>query len=110
MLHTAKNWLKFILRFNGILAVLAVVAVLMPQSWLVWCVSKVEPGLQVGLLVSYLARALSMFFVLVGILLIEFAKDVERYKTPIRIIPIWCLFAIFSFGIYVSTSFSYVTE
>jgi len=107
---TAKNWLKFILRFNGILAALAVVAVLMPQSWLVWCVSKVEPGLHVGLLVSYLARALSMFFVLVGILLIEFAKDVERYKTPIRIIPIWCLFAIFSFGICVSTSLPHITE
>jgi hypothetical protein len=43
--HTAENWLKFILRFNGVLATLAVVAVLMPQSWLVWCISKVEPGL-----------------------------------------------------------------
>jgi hypothetical protein len=110
VLHTPKNWLKFILRFNGILAALAIVAVLMPQSWLVWCVSKVEPGLKVGLLVSYLARALSMFFVLVGFLLIEFAKDVERYKTPIRIIPIWCLFAIFSFGIYASKNLPYVTK
>ena len=50
VVHTAENWLKFILRFNGILAVMAIVAVLMPQSWLVWCVSKVEPGLNVGLL------------------------------------------------------------
>jgi hypothetical protein len=51
----------------------------MPQSWLVWCVSKVEPGLQVALLVSYLARALSLLFVLVGLLMIKFAKDVRRY-------------------------------
>ncbi len=109
-MHTAENWLKFILRFNGVLATLAVVAVLMPQSWLVWCVWRVEPGLQVGLLVSYLARALSLYAFLAGLLFLVFAEDVRRYKVPIRTMAVWCLFAIFSFGIYVSSHLSYVVK
>ena len=109
-MSSSEKWLKFILRFNGYLAVGAVFAVLMPQSWLVWCVSNVEPGFQVGLLVSYLARALSMFFVLTGLFMIEFAKDVKRYKRAIRVIPIWCLFAISSFGIYASINLGYVVK
>ena len=99
-MHTVENWLKFILRFNGVLYTLSVVAALMPQSWLVWCVSKVEPGHHVGLLVSFLVRALSLYFFLVGLLLITFAKDVRHYKVPIRIFAVWCLIAVFSIGIY----------
>ena len=107
---SSEKWLKLILRFNGYLALGAVFAVLMPQSWLVWCVSKVEPGLQVGLLVSYLARVLSVFFVLFGLFMIEFSKDVIRYKTAIRIIPIWCLFSMFSYGIYACMHLGYVIK
>jgi hypothetical protein len=108
--YTAEDWLKFILRFNGGFATLAVVAVLMPQSWLVWCVSKVEPGLQVGLLVSYLARALSLYAFLAGLLFLVFAEDVKRYRVPIRTMAVWCLFAILCFGIYVSSHLSYVVK
>jgi len=108
--HTAEKWLKFILRFNGILAVMAIVAVLMPQSWLVWCVSKVERGLPVGLLVSYLARALSLYAFLAGLLFLTFAKDVKRYKAPIRVMAVWCIFAILAFGLYVSAYLPYLVK
>jgi hypothetical protein len=104
--RTHESWLKFILRFNGVFATFAIVAVLMPQSWLVWCVSHVEPGLQVGLLVSYLARALSLYAFLMGLLFLVFANDVRRYRVPISIIAVWCLFAIACFGLYVIPSLS----
>ncbi len=110
MKHTAESWLTFILRINGCFAVVAIVAVLMPQSWLVWCVSKVEPGLNVGLLVSYLARALSLYAFLAGLLFLTFAQDVRRYKSPIRVMAVWCIFCIFAFCLYASQNLSYIAK
>ncbi len=51
-----------------------------------------------------------MFFVLTGLFMIEFAKDVRRYKRAIRVIPIWCLFAISSFGVYASMNLGNVVK
>jgi hypothetical protein len=87
---TEERWLRFLLRLNGVLAVMAAVAVVMPHSWLVWCVGKAEPGLPVLPLVSFLARLLSGFYVLLGILLLIFATDVRRYARPIQLTMIWC--------------------
>ena len=91
--RSAEKWLRFLLRFNGILAVGGIFAVVMPHTWLVWCVGKVEPDMPVGLLVSYLARALSAFYVLLGLLLILFATHVRRYRRPITVMMLWTLFA-----------------
>ncbi len=96
----AEKWLKFLLRLNGILAIMAVVAVVMPHAWLEWCVSKVEPGLHAGFIVAYLARSLSMFFVLVGVFMVIFASDVARYRVPITCVAIWVFLAILCFGSY----------
>ncbi len=89
----AETCLKFLLRMNGVLAVMAVVAVVMPHSWLIWCIGKVEPDLPVLPLVSYLARFLSAFYVLLGAMLLVFATDVRRYMRPIRVMMLWCMFA-----------------
>lgn len=99
MSHSEKC-LKSILRLNGILGIMAVVAVVMPHAWLAGCVSKVEPGLPVEFLVGYLARSLSMFFVLVGTFLVIFSTDVVRYRVPITVVAIWILMAILCFGAY----------
>jgi hypothetical protein len=96
----SEKCLKFILRLNGVLAMMAVVAVVMPHAWLAGCVSKVEPGLPVEFVVGYLARSLSMFFVLVGAFLVIFSTDVLRYRVPITVVAIWILMAIFCFGAY----------
>ena len=96
----SEKCLKFILRLNGLLAIMAVVAVFMPHSWLVWCVSKVEPELSVGFLVAYLARSLSIFFVLVGIFLLIFASDVNRYQKLITCVALWIICAIGCFALY----------
>lgn len=83
--YSSEFWLKLILRFNGFLSLPAYISVIMPQSWLAWCVSYVEPETPVGLLVSYLARAVSGLVVFQGAMLLVFASDVRRYRTPIRV-------------------------
>jgi len=92
-MRKAELWLKLLLRVVGISAVLAVVPAIMPKSWLVWCVDKAEPGTRVHLLITYLARLLSAYYTLLGILLLLFAGDVRRYAPAIRIVAIWCLLA-----------------
>ncbi len=82
--------MKWLLRINGVLAVMAVPAVVMPHSWLVWCVARVDPDLPVTALVSYLARLLSAYYVLLGVLLLLFAADVRHYARAIRLVAIWC--------------------
>lgn len=96
----SEKCLKFILRLNGVLGIMAVVAVVMPHAWLAECVAKVEPGLPVAFLVAYLARSLSMFFVLVSVFLVIFSTDVVRYRVPITVVAIWILMAISCFGAY----------
>ena len=89
----AELWLKLLLRVVGVSAALAVVPAIMPQTWLVWCVDKVEPCTRVHLLIAYLARLLSAYYTLLGVLLIVFAGDVRRYAPAIRAVAIWCLLA-----------------
>jgi len=89
----AELWLKLLLRVVGVSAVLAVVPAIMPQAWLVWCVDKAEPGTGVRLLITYLARLLSAYYALLGVLLLVFAGDVRRYAPALRAVAIWCLLA-----------------
>ncbi len=96
--HSSEFWLKLILRFNGYLSLLAYIAVIMPQSWLAWCVSYVEPETQVRLLVSYLARAVSGLVVFQGAMLLVFATDVRRYRIPIRVTMAIVLLLLVSTG------------
>ena len=87
---TAERWLKFLLRLNGFGALAFAPGMFMPHAWLVWCVGKVEPGLPVLPLVSFLARELAGFYVLLGILLLLFASDVRRYARATLLVMIWC--------------------
>ena len=90
----AEWWLKLLLRANGVLGLLAIGAVAMPHAWLAWSASKVEPDMRVFLLVPYLARLLSAFYVLLGGLLLVFAGDVRRYRLPIQIVALWVWFGV----------------
>ena len=90
---SAEKGLRFLLRFNGVLAIGTIFSVLMPHAWLVWCVRQVDPEINVRLLVVYLARALSVFYLLLGLLLVLFAADVRRYRRAITVIMWWTLFA-----------------
>lgn len=87
-MSAAERGLKLLLRIIGITAIPAIVAVLMPHSWLAYAVSYAEPGTPVRVLVSYLARVVSVFYVMFGVFMLIFATDPRRYATPIRVLAV----------------------
>lgn len=92
--------MKLLLRIVGISTLPAIIAVFMPYSWLVRGVELAEPGTPVGVLVSYLARLLSAFYVLLGGMMVVFSTDVRRYAGAIRLVALWSLMAVVGFMIY----------
>jgi len=98
--NVAERRLKVLLRVVGIVCLPAIVAVFMPHSWLVRGVELAEPGTPVRVLVSYLARLVSAFYVLLGGMMVVFSTDVRRYAGPIRFVALWSLLVIVAFLIY----------
>ncbi len=80
----AASILKVWLRIVGASMLLAIIAVFMPTSWLRDAIHSLEPDTQTTLLIQYLARALSMFYFMVGGLFWIFAGDIYRYAKPIH--------------------------
>ena len=96
-MNRTERALELLLLIVGIVSLPAVVAVFMPHSWLVRGVELAEPGTPVGVLVSYLARLLSAFYVLLGVMLVVFSTDVRCYAGPIRLVALWSLMAVVGF-------------
>lgn len=99
-MSTGERYLKLLLRVVGIMTLPAIVAVFMPHSWLVRGTELAEPGTPVKVLVSYLARLLSAFYVLLGAMMLIFSTDVRRHAGPIRLVALWSLMAVVGFVIY----------
>lgn len=99
-MNKTERGLKLLLRIVGIVSLPAIIAVFMPYSWLVRGVELAEPGTPVGVLVSYLARLLSAFYVLLGGMMVVFSTDVRRYAGAIRLVALWSLMAVVGFLIY----------
>jgi hypothetical protein len=85
---TAESGLKWLLRFIGITTIPAFVAAIMPQSWVALLIHKAEPGLPVGILVTYLARILMLMYAFVGLQCFIFAADVRRYLPLIWVLGV----------------------
>jgi hypothetical protein len=85
---TAESGLKWLLRFIGLTTIPAFVAAIMPQSWLAFLIYKVEPGMPIGILVTYLARILMLMYAFVGLQCFIFAADVRRYLPLIWVIGV----------------------
>ncbi len=83
---TAEAGLKWLLRFIGVTTIPAFVAAIMPQSWVAFLIHKVEPGLSMGILVTYLTRILMLMYAFVGLQCFIFAADIRRY-----LLLIWVL-------------------
>ncbi len=81
----ADKVLAFLLRFLGVSALFALVAVLMPFSWMAathrWLGLGEMPAAPV---VEYLARSLSAFYALFGALCLVVASDLQRYRPLVR--------------------------
>jgi hypothetical protein len=81
--------LALLLRFVGVTASFALVAVFMPVSWMAdthrWLGLGEMPTAPV---VEYLARSLSAFYALVGALCLVVAADLERYRPLVRFLGV----------------------
>jgi len=51
----------------------------MPQSWTAFLIHKLDPGISIGILVTYLWRMLMLLYAFVGLQCLFFAADIRRY-------------------------------
>jgi hypothetical protein len=84
-MNTSQPWperlLRFLLRYIGVVSLLALVAVFMPYAWM----DSIHRALGLGKLpaepiVGYLARSLSLFYALLGGLMLLCSFDLSRYR------------------------------
>jgi hypothetical protein len=77
--------LAILLRFVGVTALFALVAVFMPSSWMAATHRWLGLGeMPTGPVVEYLARSLSAFYAVLGALCLMVAADLERYRPLVR--------------------------
>ena len=80
----ADKALVILLRFVGVGALFALVAVFMPLSWMATTHRWLGLGeMPTASVVEYLARSVSAFYALLGALCLVVAADLERYRP-------WC--------------------
>jgi hypothetical protein len=87
--------LVILLRFVGVGALFALVAVFMPLSWMAATHRLLGLGeMPTGPVVEYLARSLSAFYAVMGALCLVLATDLERYRPLVRFLGV--VFALMS--------------
>ena len=81
--------LVILLRFVGVGALFALVAVFMPSSWMAATHRWLGLGeMPTGPVVEYLARSLSAFYAIMGALCLVVAADLERYRQLVRFVGV----------------------
>ena len=81
----ADKALVVLLRFVGVSALFALVAVFMPVSWMAATHRWLGLGeMPTGPVVEYLARSLSAFYAVYGALCLVVAADLGRYRPLVR--------------------------
>ena len=81
----ADKALVLLLRFVGVGALFALVAVFMPSSWMAATHRRLGLGeMPTGPVVEYLARSVSAFYAVMGALCLVVAADLERYWPLVR--------------------------
>jgi hypothetical protein len=94
MIRPVKNsehLLKALLRITGALCLLAMVAVVMPGSWMDATHRWLGLGpLPSGPIVGYLARALSLFYALLGALLLFCSFTPRRHRALLCLLGVGC--------------------
>src|SRR5262245_28993059 len=85
----ADKALVFLLRFVGVPALFALVAVFMPVSWMVATHRWLGLGeMPTGPVVEYLARSVSAFYAIMGALCLVLTTDLERYRPLVRFLGV----------------------
>ena len=81
--------LVILLRIVGVPALFALVAVVMPLSWMAATHRWLRLGeMPTGPVVEYLARSLSAFYAVMGALCLVLATDLERYRPLVRFLGV----------------------
>jgi hypothetical protein len=81
--------LVILLRIVGVPALFALVAVVMPTSWMAATHRWLGLGeLPTGPVVEYLARSLSAFYAVMGALCLVVAADLDRYRPLVRFLGV----------------------
>jgi hypothetical protein len=81
--------LVLLLRIVGVGSLFALVAVVMPTSWMVATHRWLGLGeMPTGPVVEYLARSLSAFYALFGAICLVLASDLERYRPLVRFLAL----------------------
>jgi hypothetical protein len=81
----ADKALVILLRFVGVGALFALVAVFMPSSWMAATHRWLGLGeMPTGPVVEYLARSLSAFYAVMGALCLVLTTDLKRYRPLVR--------------------------
>ncbi|NIM01661.1 MAG: hypothetical protein GTN89_12695 [Acidobacteria bacterium] len=78
--QTAEKVLTWLLRVLGFLACLAIIAVVMPTSWMVAGAKYAGSPFVDNPLNQYLARSLSLLYAMFGVFVLYIARDVRRYR------------------------------
>jgi hypothetical protein len=86
MKNSPRTWservLRFMLRYIGAVSLLALIAVFMPEAWMDATHRALGMGpLPAKPIVGYLARSLSMFYALMGGLLLLCSFDPRRHRS-----------------------------
>jgi len=85
---TAESGLKWLLRFIAVTTIGAFIAAVMPQSWVAFLIHWAEPGMSIGILVTYLARGMMLMYAFVGLQCFIFSTDIKRYLPLIWILGV----------------------
>jgi hypothetical protein len=81
----ADKALMILLRFVGVTGLFALVAVVMPYSWMIETHRWLGLGdMPTSPIVEYLARSVSALDALLGALFLMLASDLERYRPLVR--------------------------
>ena len=81
--------LAYVLRCLGVGSLFALVAVVMPFSWMAATHRWLGLGeMPTGPVVEYLARSVSAFYALFGALFLVVASDLDRYRPVVRFLGV----------------------
>ena len=86
---TAARSLTIMMRVTGFMAMLAVVAVFMPRSWILFCHEALSMGpFPEAPVAEYLARSTSLFYTFFGVAMWALSRDVRQASRTIAAVGV----------------------
>jgi len=87
----AETGAKWLMRALAITTIPAFLTAVMPQSHFIRVLHWLEPGCEIGMLLTYAMRCLMGLYAILGIQFVIWSNDVKRYRPAILNICICCI-------------------